>query len=310
MREIEVVHYSHVPGINLFFNTVYYRTPHQHSEIEVIMVIEGNMSVTSEKTRLTAGKGDVLLFNSTQIHELNSVNGCTFLCLQIKPEYFRSCQSIYNVYFDHPIILSCLSKEDMAEVRKQIYDIAYAYIDQLEGCDLYCHCRSGLLIYGLMEKLPHHAVTMQERAERISRNERMHRLFEFVEQNYMNKILLSDFAEKEGKSMSYMSHLIKDTLNQPFQEYVCSVRLDAACSMIMESPDDRLLDICYASGFSDYRYFCRAFRKRMNMTPEEYRRSFTAASEKEMRSGSPESKEYFHSKEQSVRIMLDLSKLV
>lgn len=310
MREIEVVRYSHVPGINLFFNTVYYRTPHLHSEMEIVMVTEGRMTAVSEKTRVNAEKGDILLFNSTRIHELISANGCTFLCLQIKAENFRGCQSIYNVCFDHDCILSSLSADDLACVREQIYDIAYAYIDQLEGYDLYCHCRVGMLVHYLMEKLPHHMMTLKERAERKSRYERMSRLFDYVDHNYMKKILLSDFAEQEGKSMSYLSHLIKDTLNQSFQEYVSSVRLNAAAEMIMDSPDDKLLDICYASGFSDYRYFCRAFRNRMNMTPEEFRKGRTSAHREEIRAGNNESKEYFHSKEQSIRIMLDLSKLV
>ena len=55
-----------------------------------------------------------------------------------------------------------------------------------------------------------------------------------------------------------------------FQEYVDSVRFQKACRLI-ELGGLRLLDVSEESGFSDYRYFSRAFVRRTGKTPEEYR---------------------------------------
>lgn len=87
----------------------------------------------------------------------------------------------------------------------------------------------------------------------------------------MHKIRLSDFARAERRSMSYLSHFVKEALGQSFQEYVNTVRFHCACKLIAAG-QRRMLDVCVASGFSDYRYFSAAFQKRLGMTPEEYSR--------------------------------------
>ena len=103
------------------------------------------------------------------------------------------------------------------------------------------------------------------------RNARLMRLIQFVDENYMHKIRLSDFARQEGRSVSYMSHFVKDTMNQTFQDYVNSVRFNCARKLIAGSKDS-LVSICMESGFSDYRYFSQTFRETYGMTPAEYRR--------------------------------------
>lgn len=72
--------------------------------------------------------------------------------------------------------------------------------------------------------------------------------------------------------MSYLSHFIKSTLNQSFQEYVNSVRVNCACKLI-SGGEEKLTAVCMAAGFSDYRYFSATFKKQFGMTPEQYKLS-------------------------------------
>ena len=58
-------------------------------------------------------------------------------------------------------------------------------------------------------------------------------------------------------------------MNQSFQEYVGKVRFHAACQLIAEG-NLHMLDVCFESGFSDYRYFSKAFQEQYHMTPEQY----------------------------------------
>ena len=71
--------------------------------------------------------------------------------------------------------------------------------------------------------------------------------------------------------MHYLSAFIKANMHCSFQEYVNSVRFHCARKLIDEG-GKRMLDVCMESGFSDYRYFSRAFREQCGMTPEEYSR--------------------------------------
>ena len=49
-------------------------------------------------------------------------------------------------------------------------------------------------MYRLLAAAPHVLLTAEENAERERRNARLLRLIRFVDQNYMHKMRLSDFA--------------------------------------------------------------------------------------------------------------------
>ena len=131
------------------------------------------------------------------------------------------------------------------------------------------------------------------------------RFIRFVDENYMHKLRLSDFAAAEGYSMSYLSHFIKEAMNQTFQEYVLSVRLNCACRL-MAAGGKRMLDICMESGFSDYRYFSRAFQKQFAMTPEAYSRSRREEESLPGAHRSIHSVERFYTREDSLRLLSQL----
>ena len=86
---------------------------------------------------------------------------------------------------------------------------------------------------------------------------------------------LADFAQAEGCSVRYLSHFIRKTMNQTFQDYVNSVRLRHACKLIAEG-NLSMISVSVESGFSDYRYFSKAFQDSFGMTPAEYSRKANA----------------------------------
>ena len=75
-------------------------------------------------------------------------------------------------------------------------------------------------------------MSSEELATQRKRNDRLNRIITYVEEHYAEKITLSDFAKKEGVTMNYLSHFVKDSLNQSFQSYVNLVRYHAACKLI------------------------------------------------------------------------------
>ena len=85
MREVELVEHRRIDGLHVFFNTLEYRTPHCHREIELLLVLEGRLAIPGAAQE--AAPGDMALFGANQTHELRALGGgCTFLCLQAAPE--------------------------------------------------------------------------------------------------------------------------------------------------------------------------------------------------------------------------------
>lgn len=267
MNELEIIRHRQIDGLSIFFDAIDYRTPHVHSEWELIWIIDHPLAIACGQQEFVAQPGDLVLFNPNDHHEFHKTGQpSTFLCLQISPNLVPDMPKLA---VDRRLVNPCVAREELSKLKQTMAAMLRSYLLQEPGYALYCVGQSLLILHRLLQALPNHEQTPEETASIDKRNARLRRLIAFVDENYMHKIRLSDFAQLEGCSMSHLSHFIKDALNQTFQEYVNTVRFNCACRLIAEG-NTKMLDVCMESGFSDYRYFSRAFRDQFGMTPEQY----------------------------------------
>lgn len=304
MREVEIVEHPQIDGLRVFFNTVHYRTPHVHRELELIWLAAGTLEVRIEQTQVRAAPGEMVLFHPGQLHEFRAAgDGCTFLCVQVAPELVgHAYPSLGRLRFAQPCPGRVLPRDAYAALVQTLLRLAQSYLEQRPGYELTsagCVC---LLLGALVEGMPHQLLSGGELAARQRRNDRALRLMRYVDENYTRTIKLADFAQAEGLSLGYASHFAHAALGQSFQDYVDTVRFYAACKQIAAG-QGRLVDVYAAAGFSDYRYFSRAFQKRFGMTPEEYRRRQPPAPEETYIHHSVHSLEQFYTRAQSLQLL-------
>lgn len=300
MNELEIIHHRQMDGLSIFFDTVDYRTPHIHSEWELIWVLEHPLAVTCGQEQFLLQPGEMILFNPNELHEFHKAGeNCTFLCLQLSPSLLPDPQPVRA---DGHLPGKYLSPEQLERTRENLREMLRSYLRSDAHYALYCGGLACLLMHRLFCALPCHTQTPEETSSIGKRNARLNRLIRFVEENYTHRIRLEDFARQEGCSLSYLSRFVKSTLNQNFQEYVTSVRFHRACELIAAG-EKRMLDVCLESGFSDYRYFSREFRRQYGMTPEEYS-SHTKRMELQTPAArrSLQSVEWFYTKEESLKL--------
>lgn len=301
MSELEIVRHAQIDGLSMFFNTVEYRTPHLHPEWELILVLEQPLLIACGQEQLSVEPGQIILFNPGQPHEvLRQEKSCTFLCMQIAAS---ALPQITPLYVDTNLLHTCLDAKQMEETRRVLREIMDAYLKREPNSSLYCIGKSCLLLHSLFSALPTHVVTREERISMDKRNARLQRLILFVNENYKNPIRLSDFAQSEGCSLSYLSRFLKQNMNQTFQDYVASVRFYHACKLMQEG-GSRMLDICMESGFSDYRYFSREFKRQYGVTPEIYSQQLThKLPDSAVVRRSLHSLERFYTREESMKLL-------
>lgn len=269
MEELEIVPHRQSDSVRIFINRVEYRSAHFHPEWELLWVLDTPLSITSPQKQYLIQPGELILFPPNYPHEFHKMERpCTFLCLQISSRAFAHTA---NIRTEDIRLADYLSETDDRWLRKAILDAAGAFWNPEAFSGLFYQGLCSMILYKLLSRLPSHVMSVEEQVSSEQRNTRLMRLIQFVDENYMHKIRLSDFAQQENRSVSYLSHFVKDTMNQTFQDYVNSVRFNRARQMIAEGRDS-LVSISIASGFSDYRYFSQAFLKAYGMTPAEYRR--------------------------------------
>lgn len=268
MDELEIVPQNQIDGMRIFINRVEYRSPHLHPEWELLWVLDSPLNITCAQKKYLIQPGELILFPPNWPHEFHEMERpCTFLCLQISS---RAFPFTVHLHTDEIRLSNCLPEADDRWLRQTMVDTARVFLEQEPHSDLYCTGQCALILHRLLKYVPFHIMSAEELALAEQRNARLIRLMDYVDENYMHKLRLADFAQLEGCSVSYLSHFVRDTMNQTFQDYVNSVRFNRARKLIAltEKP---LVSICFEAGFSDYRYFSRSFQSAYGMTPAQYR---------------------------------------
>lgn len=96
---------------------------------------------------------------------------------------------------------------------------------------------------------------------------------EYVKNNYGQKILLEDVAEKFGFHPNYFSEIFKKETGKNFSVYLLEVRMEAAKKLLRDSSDN-IYEIASQVGYKDSKFFSQQFTKTVGIKPTEYRRLY------------------------------------
>ena len=105
-------------------------------------------------------------------------------------------------------------------------------------------------------------------------SERIEKIYNFLKENYQNKIKIEEVAELVNMSVISLSRLIKKRTGKSFVEFLIAIRLGAATRSLIEK-NDSVSEICYDCGFNNISNFNRIFKKYQNCTPSEFRSGFS-----------------------------------
>lgn len=98
------------------------------------------------------------------------------------------------------------------------------------------------------------------------------RIVELSEENFTDPELgISAVAEELGYNAKYISHLFKEKMGVGYSEYLRSLRIKYAISLLNNGIDS-VKNVALLSGFSDPLYFSTVFKKTVGVAPKDYLR--------------------------------------
>lgn len=101
----------------------------------------------------------------------------------------------------------------------------------------------------------------------------MGKVKKYLQHNYMmNDISLDSVSAILNLNASYFSALFKRTFQVNFLDYLTELRMDAARELLRD-PLRSTAEVASMVGYESANYFTRAFKKKVGMTPTEYRRT-------------------------------------
>lgn len=264
-NEYEIIsNFQNFP-LNVLLVRLFKRTPHLHKEIEVGLVVKGSLDLILSDSVSRLSSGDVYVLNPMELHSFSSAEeDVTILALQFPKKLLVPLYNRGSADFSGNVI----SKEGGARrIRELLVELAYHYFSRSSGFEYKCMSMLNMVCYMVEKALP---IREAVDDKRYQSSRRMMRIIDYIEQNFTEKTLLSDVARQEGLSLTYLSHLFKESFEMSFQEYLTLKRLRHARGLLV-STDRSILDISNESGFSDPRYLNAACERYYNCSAAEVR---------------------------------------
>lgn len=95
----------------------------------------------------------------------------------------------------------------------------------------------------------------------------------YIANNCSSPLSLADVADKINISSRQLQRIFAEQTGETFSSYLEHIRISRVCSDLLESFQS-MEDIAFNNGFSSSNYLYRVFKKRLGMTPSQYKRVF------------------------------------
>jgi AraC-like DNA-binding protein len=102
------------------------------------------------------------------------------------------------------------------------------------------------------------------------KRDRLYGVFDYIHQNYQTDIKAATLAAIANLSVSAFSHYFKKHTSLSFAEYLIGYRINHALRLLADT-DLNIAEIAFMCGFQNISNFNRQFKKRIHLTPGEYR---------------------------------------
>jgi AraC-like DNA-binding protein len=186
---------------------------------------------------------------------------------------------LFSAYADNPLFTKgllarvnynawLLEQEKHKEIASLVLDIMDLYRTRHE---LYLECAKGLLLALLIRIANLAPDTLQKPGVKSESNGFLKDVIRFVNENFQNRIQVSDIAKACHLSETHFRRLFSQSMKISPLSYVNLVRVEAACKML-RSTSSPIQNIAVQCGFDTLTSFNRNFRELMGVTPQQWRR--------------------------------------
>lgn len=269
----ELVETSDTLPFDVALHSVNYVPSHWHNSMEIIFVLRGTLEVTVDSRQHSLSEGDVLVINSSHVHEVIGLDMNIIATFLIPDGFIKAnLKGFESVYFD------CDSRSAGKEQRQGLDRIRQLLAEMVhlryKGGEVY-ELEMQIRMLGVLS-----ALAQQFRAEAQSGamnekyKERMLRIITYIDEHYDEPLSLQDIAEREFLSVPYLSKFFSDNIGLNFQSYLTSIRLKNAVEELLSYEEERIADLALKHGFPNAKSFYSAFKNRYHMTPNEYRKQY------------------------------------
>ena len=220
-----------------------------------VLVVQGRGSIKFDGTSVPFSSGTLLFGFEGESFSVVPEGDCEYMYIRFSglrvAELFRRFDiRVENRCFTGFDGLIPLWKESLGRASEQTIDLA----------------AESMLLYALSRL----------RSDVSEKDGIVKKIIEISENNFTDSTLsIAGISDKLGYNGKYLSHLFREKTGVRYSEYLRSLRIKYAVSLI-EHGIDSVKNVAVLSGFSDPLYFSTVFKESVGVSPKEYRQKIAA----------------------------------
>ncbi len=247
---------------------------HSHSSFEIFVLESDLATFFAEGSIYPMTKGDMMLFNGTELHNISFDNSTAYkrTVIHFKPEtvlpYETENYNLLNAFTARkPGKHNLIKKEFLDETgaTELLEKIANAAKSTESYTELYIHTLFIQLLICINEATKLTAVNQNS----LMNNEKINNILSYINTNLDEDLSLDSIAEKFYMSKYNMCHTFKQVTGFSVKQYITYKRVSMAQKLMASGKST--LEACVASGFNDYSNFYKTFKKILGKPPKSFK---------------------------------------
>lgn len=255
-----------------------YQHIHTHDFIELVYIEKGSGYHKIDEEEFRVKKGDMLFINYGKTHSFRSEKGFVFYNILLTPRFMSeelvnsenaidllslNCFESFSTFSNVPKI--SFAADEIVFVENMISEMEKEYYSKPRGYEQ--------ALKGYITVLLIHIFRKMEKGNILGKEKKIPaEILEYLDNNYNEKITVNTLAERCFYNPSYFSRIFTETYGMSITDYVLEKRFEKACNLLL-STDMTVEKIAAESGFRDSGAIFKYFKKRLGITPAEYRKS-------------------------------------
>lgn len=242
---------------------------HYHNSYELYYILKGERDYFIGDRFFKAYENDFVLVRKNVFHR-TAGKGATRILIFFTDEMLRR-------YFSKEIVARLLTCFDLYMLRPTPEENEYIapllnrllaeYNRSKKNGEKQDECLIACYLFELLFKLlsgQNFSVPQNTSDERVSK------IIEYINENYFTIENIDEIAGHFFISKYYLYRIFKEMLGVSLISYLNMIKVRGACAML-KAGKCKMVDVAMKCGFNSSAYFCKVFKKEMNMSPKEYR---------------------------------------
>lgn len=252
---------------------------HQHEEIQISFIVEGEGTLVVGDSINHYSKGDVLIIGSYLPHVFKSDTKASKISHMLTLFFTKS--DFGTQFFDLEELKELASFFKPAKhgfkVTSNLKPIRKLFF-KLEKASKLGRFLILLQLLKITSKARHKRLSTFINDKKYSDNEgyRMRNVFEFTMNNFEKEIALETIAEVANMTKNAFCKYFKKRTNKTYVQFLNELRIENACKLLLSHKDLPIIQIAEASGFNNMSNFNRQFKSIKKKCPSEFKKAHSA----------------------------------